>query len=423
MSLKKNTAWNLVGAVTPMLLGLLTIPYLVRSLGVEAFGILTLVWALIGYFTIFDFGIGRALTQQVSTLKAAPDLHEMAAVIRGGLTLIAGFGMIGGIALAASAHALGTNWLKVAPALQQPTAHCLLVAALGIPLTTVVTGLRGVLEGFEDFRTANLLKIILGCATFGLPALTVWLYSPSLVGVVISLVGARLVILVAHGVAVSRHARLMGSGVRLEFAKVRPLLAFGMWMTLSNVISPLMVTADRFLVSYVLGAAMVAYYTVPSDFIVRLLVIPAALTSALFPRFAALARTDLGEFKRIYKRGLFVVLATMLPLCIGLAAVSHWALGAWLGTSFAQHAWAVAALLCAGLLFNSLAQIPHAALQASGGVRATALVHLAESLAYFPVLYLLLASFGLIGAAAAWVMRTLVDLLVLLLLARRQLNV
>jgi hypothetical protein len=55
MSLKRNIVWNLAGTGLPLLVGALTIPYLPRTTGVEAFGVLTLVWALIGYFSLFDF--------------------------------------------------------------------------------------------------------------------------------------------------------------------------------------------------------------------------------------------------------------------------------------------------------------------------------------------------------------------------------
>ena len=77
MSLKRNTFWNLAGNGLPFLLGAVTIPYLIRHLGVEAFGILTLIWGLIGYFSLFDFGLGRALTQQVAARLATGMLEKI----------------------------------------------------------------------------------------------------------------------------------------------------------------------------------------------------------------------------------------------------------------------------------------------------------------------------------------------------------
>lgn len=46
--LGRNTALNLVGQVVPLLVGLTTIPYVVRGLGTERFGILSIAWPLAG---------------------------------------------------------------------------------------------------------------------------------------------------------------------------------------------------------------------------------------------------------------------------------------------------------------------------------------------------------------------------------------
>ena len=64
--LAQNTVWNLLGQILPMVVAIATIPIIVRELGVERFGVLSLVWVVVGYFSLFDLGIGRALTKFVS---------------------------------------------------------------------------------------------------------------------------------------------------------------------------------------------------------------------------------------------------------------------------------------------------------------------------------------------------------------------
>ena len=44
MSLKRNTLWNLAGSAVPLLAGVAFIPYTLRHLGGESFGVLTLIW-------------------------------------------------------------------------------------------------------------------------------------------------------------------------------------------------------------------------------------------------------------------------------------------------------------------------------------------------------------------------------------------
>ncbi len=61
-----NGMLNLVGQVLPLAIGLVVIPILVRDLGVERFGVLALIWLIVGYFSLFDFGLGKAITLVVA---------------------------------------------------------------------------------------------------------------------------------------------------------------------------------------------------------------------------------------------------------------------------------------------------------------------------------------------------------------------
>jgi O-antigen/teichoic acid export membrane protein len=425
MSLKKNTIWSFVGSVAPMLLGLVTIPYLIKQIDVEAFGILTLVWSLIGYFSVFDFGIGRALTHQVSSCVSQNLEHNLPSIIKTGLLFMLATGVFGGVILAVSSHQLGSHWLNISKNLETDTIRCLLIAAIGIPLTTITSGLKGILEGYEDFKSASILRIILGISNFGLPALTVMFLDKSLELMVLSLVLARFIVLLAHLVVINKRLGLY-SLVRASLAdrnNVKSLVSFGAWMTLSNVISPLMVTADRFIISYMLGAGLVAFYTVPFDFIVRLLIIPAALTGVLFPRFTYLFQNEIGQIKILYRKSFILIFSVMGFVSLGLIIGSNFGLTLWLGKNFAEQSWVIASIMAVGLLFNSLAQIPHTALQASGGVKITSLIHLGELVFYIPLLYGALHFYGLVGAAIVWVVRVLADLIVLSIFAQKKIRI
>lgn len=425
MSLKKNTIWSLVGSIAPMLLGLVTIPYLIKQIQVEAFGILTLVWSLIGYFSVFDFGIGRALTHQVSSNVSNNLEQNLPSVIKTGLLFMLSTGVFGGVILAIASPQLGTHWLNVSKSLETDTIKCLLIAAIGIPLTTITSGLKGILEGYEDFKSASILRIVLGLSNFGLPALTVMFLGKSLELMVLSLVVARFIVMIAHILVINKRLPVYNL-MRASLAdkdKIKSLVSFGAWMTLSNIISPLMVTADRFIISFMLGAGLVAFYTVPFDFIVRLLIIPAALTGVLFPRFTYLFQNEIGQIKLLYKKSFVLIFSVMGLISLGLAIGSHFGLTIWLGENFADHSWVIASILAIGLLFNSLAQIPHATIQASGDIKITSLIHLCEFMLYVPLLYVALHYYGLVGAAIVWVLRVFADLIVLSVYAKKKIRI
>ena len=97
MSIKVNTYWNMFGSLAPLLIGLITIPILLEALGNEKLGILTLIWALIGYFSIFDFGLGRALTQRISFLRSSNSNDEISLTSKYGMILMFLIGLLGSL--------------------------------------------------------------------------------------------------------------------------------------------------------------------------------------------------------------------------------------------------------------------------------------------------------------------------------------
>lgn len=412
MSIRKNTLWNLFGSAAPMLIGVAAIPYIYKHIGIERIGVLTLIWALIGYFSIFDFGLGRAITQRIASLGSHQTEKLKIATATTGVFLTLLIGTVGGLAGLVAIKLGGVGWINSAKNLDQEIYSSFLLACLAIPATTTTAGLRGILEGEQRFKVINLLKLLLGLSNFLGPIAAIALFGPRLDYTVGSLVLARYIILVAHYFT----ARSIISGTRehLSLEESKHLFQFGGWMTLSNIISPLMVVADRFLIANVLGAAVVAFYTIPAEFMIRLLVLPAAITTTLFPVFSKdLANKNYTNSSALYKKSMEIIFLLMGAVATCIVIGADFGLGIWLGPEFAEKSTAVASILAVGILFNSMAQIPHAYIQASGDARSTALIHVFESALYLPALFLLMHLYGILGAAIAWMLRALLDLVLL----------
>lgn len=415
MNVKKNTLWNLFGSSVPMLIGIVAVPYIYYNIGIERVGILTIIWGLIGYFSIFDFGLGRAITQRISGL---PQMHvehaerqEILIASTGVyLTLILGF--CGAIFGFLAIKFFGISWLNYSTLFKAEIDLSFFLACLAVPATTTTAGLRGVLEGKQRFKEINLLKIALGLSNFLSPIASILLFGPRLDCIVGSLLITRYIILIYHYVLVKE--KIIFSKIFIKFDELKGLLNFGGWMTLSNLISPLMVVADRFIIASMLGAAVVAYYTIPAEFMIRLLVLPAAITAALFPIFSR--NFSIGEIVQsriLYQKSAKIIFCIMGFIAIGVCVGGEIGLKLWLGLEFAQQSSKIASVLAIGILFNSIAQIPHAYIQASGDARSTALIHLFESVLYLPLLLLLIQMEGILGAAIAWALRALTDLILM----------
>jgi O-antigen/teichoic acid export membrane protein len=412
MSIKSNTLWNLFGSAAPMIVGIAAVPYIYHKISTERLGVLTIVWALIGYSSIFDFGLGRAITQRIAA--SITDQHgniSVNATATTGVLLTLVIGIAGaGVGLIAI-RLLGVGWMNANKGLEKEITLSFILACIAVPATTITTGMRGILEGLQQFSQINVLKFTLGASNFLGPVLAIHFFGPNLASIVATLVIARLATLLAYYYAVHSFLDIITSGVSIEEAK--KLFRFGGWMTLSNLISPLMVVADRFFISHAMGARVVAYYTVPAEFLIRLLIIPAAFTATCFPVFSKALSTKDDSALIIYRRATQIIFGAMSLTTVLICLGSKWGLTLWLGPVFARQSYGVTSILAIGILFNSLAQIPLAFIQASGDARATALIHLLESFVYIPILLVMLKAYGITGAATAWTIRALLDLLLL----------
>lgn len=407
MSLRKNTLWNIAGSGLPLIAAVAFIPYCLKQLGSEVFGILTLIWALIGYFSLFDFGVGRALTFEIGKLNAKGGRGEVSALMRAGLLLTLLSGLLGGLLMWLLAPYLARSWLNISAPFQTDAQQAFQLAALGIVFATLGSGLRGVQEGLEAFRTANVNRIVLGLCTFSLPALAIGLHGPELNMIVIYLVVARLAILLLNAFQLRGYWVEPASPLR---PNIKSLIAFGSWVTLSGVIGPVMVYGDRFFVSATVGANLLPLYAIPQEGLQRLLMIPGAFCSALLPRLSGLGHAERKAlFLKSYKR----LALGMLAVCVIGALLAHPALSIWLSPDFASEAIHLVLILIVGLWINSVAMVPFTLLHAMGDARLTAIFHMLELVIYVVSLFYLVHALGLLGAAVAWVMRVALDWILL----------
>lgn len=404
-----------------MVVAVVTIPVLVRDLSVDRFGVLSLAWIIIGYFSLFDLGIGRALTKLVADKLGAHEDHAIPPLVWTSLLLMLLLGTVGGIVLLGTSAWLVRSALRVPPNLQPETLSSFYLLAISIPLVTVTSGLRGMLEAFQRFRMVNFIRIPMSVFSFAGP-LMVLPFSRTLPPVIVVLLVGRVVGCAAHLLACFLVFPAMRAELRLDKSIVVPVLKFGGWMTVSNIVSPVMAYMDRFLIGGLLSVSAVAFYTAPFDTVTRLWMIPAAAATVLFPAFAVTLVDNAARSELLLKRGTKYILLAAFPLVLAIVVLAPEGLRFWLGPSFAENGGTVLRWLAAGVFVNSLAHVPFAFIQSGGRPDLTAKLHLFELPFYLVALWMLTARLGIQGAAIAWTSRNTFDACLIWFLTQRQLS-
>lgn len=420
MRLAHNILWNAAGIVLPLVVGVAVVPAIVHGLGTVRFGFLSIVWMLIGYFGIFDFGLGRTLTKLVADRLATGRENEVASLTGTAMMIVGASGILAGLGVALLAGWIARLTLGGSPTVIPEATNAIVWLAVSLPFVLVATVLTGLLEAYQRFALISAVRLPLGILVLAAP-LAVLPYSRNL-GVITAVLAALRCLNAVALAGLSLHIvpALRREALRYRRELVGPLLTFGGWLTVSNVVGPLMVYFDRFVIAGMLGSAAIAYYTVPYDVLNRLLLLPQAIQGVLFPNFALLRAQDSPRALFLFERSSATNMLLMLPPLLATLWLAQQGLGWWVGDSFAHNSTQVARILVVGVLLNAMARTPFVFVQGVGRAKWTAILHMSELPFYAVVLWLLLrGGIGIEGAAYAWSGRIAVDALALYLMAVR----
>lgn len=416
--LTRNMVLNLLGQAAPLVVALFVVPLLIKGLGIERFGILTIVWVLVGYLSILDFGLGRALTHFIAREVAGSLNTNAYKVVVSGLTAMVATGVVAALLGIMLVPLVIDNYFQFSTDLREETKSTIYIIALAVPFTISSLGMRGLLEAQQRFDIVNAIRIPLGIMNY-LGPLLVLPFSDSLVAAATILASMRVLAWMVYLYFIRKcYPELR----RFLLAKpalkaIKPLWRFGSMVSVSNVMASIALYIDRFFVASILGTAQVAYYTTPFDAVTKLWVIPTAIMGVSFPALTSWSKMDLKRVRDLYHGSIRIIFWLVAPAALAVIAFAGPLLNIWLGEDFSERSHMILRILAAGVLINCLAQGAFGLIQAMGKPRITATFHLIETPIYLVYMIILTSSYGLIGTALAWFFRVLIGSIILFVAA------
>jgi O-antigen/teichoic acid export membrane protein len=419
----RNTGLTLAAIGVPLVSAFFVMPELTRHLGPARFGLLGLAWALLEYFSLFDVGLGRATTKFVAERIAArsPDLPQIVIV---SMTSQLFLGGVAGLLLALLSPLIVGHWLVVPPNMLAEARVSFSVLSLMLPFILLSLGLRGVVEAAQRFDLSAAIRTPSSAATFLIPAVAAP-FGVGLPGILVGLLAARIVTCVALIVGVRYALPGIKWDLPTRWRLPRALVSFGGWIAVSNVVSPVLVYLDRFVLGAVLGLGAVGLYTPAYELTGRLLIVPGSLLTAMFPMVSAASAADEQErsrLTRIFALSVRNLLLLLAPAVVLLCVFAPDVLRLWLGPEFANRSATALRVLAVGVMINGLSHVPCGYLQASGRPDVPARFHLLELAIHLPLTWMLVQTWGITGAALAWTIRVSLDGVLLFLASRRVLG-
>lgn len=409
MSIQRNVLYNLFAATIPIIISLVTIPIYINCIGDIRYGIIVLLWSFLGYFSVFDFGLGRATTQRIAN-QVDVSRESSSKIFCTALLSNALIGCLGGICAWITSSRFFDMWLNIAPNLSSELKSSLPWLLIGVPLVTISGVCSGALQAYELFYKLSIINLIGSILLQCVPLLIAKIFGPNLFFLITSIFSVKIFILILLLYQCQKiFLKDFKSGI--DVVELRHLLTFGGWVTLSALIEPILIAFDKMVIGALINTRSVTYYSVPYELSEKTNIVSGSLTSVLFPKFSASSSTA----AKIYAYKAITSLSFITtPIIVFLILGSDYFLEKWMGSEFASNTHLTAQILLAGFWINGVAFIPFSFIQGTGNPRLIAQCHLVEVVPYMVLLYMGVVIWGLPGAAIAFTLRVFTDFFLLM---------
>lgn len=326
--------------VLNVLLGMWYTPYLIRRLGVAAYGLVPLANSLTAYLSLVSLSLngasGRFLTIDLEKGDTVSANRTFNTVLMGNLALAAlTLPIVLGLAFNVQ------RWFNI-PAGQELYAQWLFSATLLAYLITMVQSSFSVASWSRNrFDLRNLVVIIHHLARVGIVIGMFWLTRPALWHVGLGILGAALIGLIGDILLWRKLTpQLQVKPTAFDRSRVRELFGMGGWLIVNQVGTLLFLNVDLIVANMLLGAEIAGEYGSVILFSTMLRQLAQTAATVLIPTvLAKYARGDMRAVNRISQQAVkFLGLAMALPigLLCGFAAPL---LRLWLGPEFQSLAW------------------------------------------------------------------------------------
>jgi O-antigen/teichoic acid export membrane protein len=404
----RNLATRYAMIVVNALIGLVVLPYNVRHLGADDYGLWMLTAAVTTYFSVLELGYGGAVVKYVAEFRARKDGRALNEVLSTMFFVFSGIGLVV-YAIAIVVSFLLPYIFNLEPGQARVGQIVLLIIAVNVALHFAFSVYGGVINGFERYYINNVVGTTFNILTAAVNVLVLWL-------------GYGLVELVAATTAVRtipywiyrRNAHTVFPELRIRFAyfnlqRLRELTGFSVYLAIIDWSSKLTFMTDTFILGVFLNTTVVGIYAVAQRLADALLRMTHQLHTFLFPAIVhqAVDRSTERQRQLLVKATRFQ-LAIAMALCGTVAAVSDVLIRAWVGPDFGAAA-VVLQVLAAVVVLRAWMGIPGTVLKGTGHHKyfaaAMSLCAVANLLLSIPAVKL----FGMVGVAWA----TLVPVFVL----------
>ena len=403
MRMRRNLIAGLSNSVWSAMVGLVAVPFYLKYLGIEAYGLIGFFVMAQAILTLLDLGLSPTINREVARNSATGDISESGGLLHS--LAVVFWVMAGLIALLffTLSSVIAEYWLQANNLPQDTVVNAIILMGLVIACRWPVGLYQGALIGAQRLTIycgINAAMVTLG--SLGAVAVLAFI-SPTIEAFFIWQACVGLLFAVTMRYAAWRVVGRM-PGVRFDLDCLKKIWRFTAGVGAIGVTSLVFTQLDKIILSKLLVLEEFGHYMLATVVISGLYVLVTPLFNVMYPRFSALVAAGKTEkLIDLYRLGTRMLATVLFPVAMLLAVFSEDLVFLWTGDqNIALSVGPIISLLVLGSALNGVMYFPYALQLAYGMTWIPLTINIVLMLFLAPLIIYLAQAYGAIGGAMAW---------------------
>jgi O-antigen/teichoic acid export membrane protein len=409
-NLRRNIIANFSGKFIAAIAGIAFVPFYIRFLGIESYGLIGVYLSLAGLLSLLDMGLSATLSRELARLAVLPESdQESKDLLRTLEYIYSAVGLLAGVAVAMLAPLVARHWIRPQAIPPDIVEQAIKIMGMVIAFQWPASLYAGGLIGIQRQVPLNVIRSVMSLVQSGGAVLILWLISPTITGFFLwqALTGVVHTVLLAWAL----WARMPRGDARPAFRKELLIRRwhFAAGITGISLMVTILTQADKILLSKILSLEVFGYYMLAYSISSTISQFTNPLFSALYPKLSELAASSArAALSELYHKGCQLVSILIVPATLILIFFPREILMLWIGDApTVDNTHRVLSLLMIGTALNAAMTVPFALQLACGWTKLSFYKNLIAVILLIPLLIWLASVYGAMGAAIVWIVLNL----------------
>ncbi|WP_439503767.1 lipopolysaccharide biosynthesis protein [Methylophaga sp.] len=402
MTMRRNLLAGLANSIWAALIGLAVVPFYLKYLGVEAYGLIGFFVTTQALFQLLDMGMAPTINREVARASASGSLKEAGKLLH--TLAVIYWSMAAGIAILIwmLAPVISEQWLQSKQLTKETITYAVMLMGVVIACRWPIGLYMGALVGAQKMTVSSSINMaMITVASAGAVAILAFV-SPTIEAFFIWQAFVGLIYALIMRLAAWR---ILGKTQKYNFDidKLRNVWRFTAGLSLIAITAVIFTQMDKVILSKMLNLEEFGHYMLATVVVSSLFTLITPIFNIIYPRFSVLvANGETEKLIHLYRMGTRLLASAIFPIAMILVLLGNELMLIWTNDStIASSVAPLIAVLAAGSALHGLMHFPYALQLAYGETRLPLSINITLMVAFLPLIIFLALTYGALGGALA----------------------